>query len=129
MDSCDRGDVWVTAPGKDAMRQDMNVSGGAAGVRRFVQESARTRSPVGGRASVTDDAGNGVAWRSPGGQSGGETQAHCTPAPLRRRSRSSVERNRSAIGYAATSCQGTYLRGMVVFVKEIVHVLSPYYHR
>ena len=66
MDSCDRGDVWVTAPGKDAMRQDINVSGGAAVVRRFVQESARTRSPVGGRASVTDDAGNGVAWRSPG---------------------------------------------------------------
>jgi len=63
MDSCARGDVWVTAPGNDAMRQDMNMSRGAAGVRRFVQEAARTRSPVGERASVTDDAGNGVAWR------------------------------------------------------------------
>ncbi len=63
MDSCDRGNVWVTAPGNDAMRQDINVSGGAAVVRRFVQEAARTRSPAGGRASVTDDAGNGVACR------------------------------------------------------------------
>ncbi|GIW02725.1 MAG: hypothetical protein KatS3mg058_4128 [Roseiflexus sp.] len=105
------------------MRQDINVSGGAAGVRRFVQESARTRSPVGGRASVTDDAGNGVAWRSPGGQAGGEMQATCTLTPLLRRTCSLVERNRSAMGYAATSCQGTHLRGMVVFVKEIVHVL------
>jgi hypothetical protein len=124
MDSCGRGGVWVTAPGNDAMRQDMNMSGDVAGVRRFVQESARTRSPVGGRASVTDDAGNGVAWRSPRGQAGGETQAHCTPAPLLRRSCSLAERNRSAMGYAATSCQGTHLRGMVVFVNERVHALS-----
>ena len=41
----------------------------------------------------------------------------------------SCDQYRIVMGYAATSRQGTHRRGMVVFVNEIVYVLSPYHHR